>query len=54
VEVSSSFFPYYLRNLNTGDDNIGLATTTVVARQKVFHNAEHRSHVLLPVIPARE
>jgi putative CocE/NonD family hydrolase len=26
IEISSSFFPYYLRNLNTGADNVGLET----------------------------
>ncbi|WP_395731128.1 CocE/NonD family hydrolase [Prosthecobacter sp.] len=53
VEISSSFFPYYLRNLNTGADNIGLETTSVVATQKVMHNTGHASHIVLPVIPRR-
>jgi putative CocE/NonD family hydrolase len=53
VEVSSSYYPYYLRNLNTGADNVALETKTVVARQKVHHDAKHPSHVVLPVIPAR-
>lgn len=54
VEVSSSYFPYYLRNLNTGADNIALETATVIARQKVYHTADYPSHVVLPVIPPRE
>lgn len=54
VEISSSYFPYYLRNLNTGADNVGLETASVVARQKVYHNAEYASHVVLPVVPAGE
>ncbi len=54
VEVSSSYFPYYLRNLNTGADNVALETEAVAARQKIFHDREHPSHVVLPVIPARE
>jgi putative CocE/NonD family hydrolase len=54
VEISSSYYPYYLRNLNTGADNIALETSAVVARQKVEHNAAHPSHVILPVIAARE
>jgi hypothetical protein len=53
VEVCSSAFPYYLRNLNTGAENIGLETRSVVARQQIYHNREHPSHVVLPVIPAR-
>ncbi len=51
IEISSSYYPYYLRNLNTGEDNIGLATQPVVARQLIRHDAEHPSHVVLPVIP---
>ena len=53
IEISSSYFPYYLRNLNTGADNIGLETNTVVAAQKIFHTVEYPSHVVLPVIPLR-
>lgn len=51
IEVSSSYFPYYLRNLNTGADNIGLETDSVVARQTIYHNRERASYVVLPVIP---
>jgi putative CocE/NonD family hydrolase len=54
VEISSSYYPYYLRNLNTGADNIALETTSVVARQTIEHNAAHPSHVVLPVIPSRD
>jgi putative CocE/NonD family hydrolase len=50
VEVSSSYYPYYLRNLNTGADNVALETAAVVARQKVYHDSEYQSHVVLPVI----
>lgn len=52
IEISSSYYPYYLHNLNTGNDNISLATRPVVARQTVFHDASRPSHVVLPVIPA--
>lgn len=52
VEISSSYFPYYLRNPNTGAVNIGLETTTVVAKQRVFHDADHPSHIVLPIVPA--
>jgi putative CocE/NonD family hydrolase len=53
IEVSSSFYPYYLRNLNTGADNIALETAEpVVAQQTIYHDAERPSHVVLPVIPA--
>ena len=53
VEISSSYFPLYLRNLNTGADNIGLETSTVVAEQKVMHTAAQPSRIVLPVIPRR-
>lgn len=53
IEISSSFYPYYLRNLNTGADNVGLETKTAIAKQKIYHDGEHPSHVVLPVIPAR-
>jgi uncharacterized protein len=53
IEISSSYFPYYLPNLNTGADNNAYETKPVVARQKIFHTAEYPSHVVLPVIPRR-
>ncbi|MDH5589955.1 MAG: CocE/NonD family hydrolase, partial [Gemmatimonadota bacterium] len=51
VVVSSAAFPKYDRNLNTGGDN-ERDTEYVPAHQRVFHDAEHPSHVTLPVIPA--
>lgn len=51
VEISSSYFPFYLRNLNTGADNTGLETESVVARQTVHHNEKAASHIVLPIIP---
>ncbi len=50
VEVSSSDFPLYHRNLNTSLDPY-TSTEMVVAKQTVYHDAEHPSHVLLPLIP---
>lgn len=50
VVVSSSAFPKYDRNLNTGGDN-ERDTEYVVAHQRVFHDAAHPSHVTLPIIP---
>tara|TARA_R110002111_G_scaffold1157_1_gene8153 strand:- start:7015 stop:8847 length:1833 start_codon:yes stop_codon:yes gene_type:complete len=52
IEISSSYYPYYLRNPNTGEDNIGLATKFQIAKQKIFHDAAMPSHIVLPVIPA--
>ena len=50
MEISSSNFPHYARNLNTGrsneqDDRIE------VARQTVLHDEEHPSHLLLSIVP---
>jgi predicted acyl esterase len=55
VEVSSSYFPYYLRNLNTGADNVGLVSDAeaVVVNQSVYHGPQYPSQIVLPVIPPR-
>lgn len=53
IEISSSYYPYFLRNLNSGEDNLALATKPVVAQQAIYHDAEHPSHVILPVIPIK-
>ena len=52
IEISSSYYPYYLRNPNTGQDNIGLATEFQTAQQTIYHDAKQASHIVLPVIPA--
>jgi uncharacterized protein len=50
LEVSSSNFPRFDRNLNTGEDMFR-GTRMVVAEQTVLHTAEYPSHILLPVVP---
>ena len=50
LEISSSHFPEFDRNLNTGEP-FGEGTQGVSAQQTVFHQADRASHVLLPVIP---
>lgn len=50
VEVASSNFPRFDRNLNTGGDQ-ATETRWEVADQTVFHEQQFRSHILLPVIP---
>jgi predicted acyl esterase len=50
VIVTSSDFPRYDRNPNTGESALD-AAVTVPAVQRVFHDAERPSHVLLPVVP---
>ena len=50
LQISSSAFPKYDRNLNTGED-IATGTRMRIAEQTIYHNAEHPSHVVLPIIP---
>ncbi|MGH7615971.1 MAG: CocE/NonD family hydrolase [Gemmatimonadaceae bacterium] len=50
VAISSALFPKYDRNLNTGGSN-ERDSTFVVAHQRLIHDAQHPSHVVLPVIP---
>ncbi len=48
VEVASSKFPQYMRNLNTGGNNYD-ETEGVIARNSVHHSAAHPSQIILPV-----
>jgi len=50
LEVTSSAFPKYDRNLNTGED-IGTGTRMEVATNRVWHTAEHPSRLVLPIVP---
>jgi putative CocE/NonD family hydrolase len=50
VEISSSNFPRFDRNPNTGHD-FGVDAEVQVAHQKVYHSSVYPSHIVLPVIP---
>jgi uncharacterized protein len=50
LDVTSSSFPRFSRNLNTGED-VGTGTRMEVAQQTVLHTDRYRSRVVLPVIP---
>ncbi len=50
LEVSSSNFPRFDRNLNSGEP-FGAGTRGTPARQTVFHQNSMPSHLLLPLIP---
>jgi putative CocE/NonD family hydrolase len=50
LELSSSNFPRFDRNLNTGNEP-GRDAELQIARQTVFHDARYPSHLTLPVIP---
>ena len=52
VEVSSSVFPSYNPNQNTGNP-VATDTEWKVAHQTVYHDGSRPSHVLLPVIPGQ-
>ena len=49
LEVSSSNFPRWSRNLNTGADN-HTTTEWVVATNTVHHSGEYPSHIVLPIV----
>jgi putative CocE/NonD family hydrolase len=50
LEISSSNFPRFDRNPNTGHE-FGADTELAKAEQTVFHDRDRPSHLLLPVIP---
>jgi putative CocE/NonD family hydrolase len=49
LEISSSNFPRFDRNLNTGED-IGSARKPVTAFNSIYHDAEHPSALILPLV----
>jgi putative CocE/NonD family hydrolase len=51
LEISSSNFPRFDRNPNTGHD-FGMDRETRPAQQTVYHSQAYPSHIILPVIPA--
>jgi putative CocE/NonD family hydrolase len=50
LEVTSSNFPRFDRNLNTGGV-LGQETEMIPALQTIFHDAAHPSRLTLPIIP---
>src|SRR5262245_53558683 len=50
VYISSSNFPRFNRNHNTGEPALG-ATKMVKANQTIYHDADHPSAIILPIIP---
>lgn len=50
LEISSSNFPQYDRNLNTGNA-LYIDAEMQSAHQTLYHDAAHPSHILLPIIP---
>ena len=52
IEISSSNFPRYNRNLNSGNP-IASDIDITIANQTVYHGSKYPSYVNLPVIPKR-
>jgi len=49
IEVSSSNFPRFTRNLNTGGNNYD-ESKGIVAHNKIHHSSEYPSKIVLPVV----
>jgi putative CocE/NonD family hydrolase len=52
LEIASSAFPKYDRNPNTGAP-LGKSSEIKTADQTVYHDQEHPSHLVLPIVPAQ-
>jgi putative CocE/NonD family hydrolase len=50
LDISSSNFPRFNRNLNTGED-IATGTRMEIAHQTILHRTDYPSRIVLPVIP---
>jgi putative CocE/NonD family hydrolase len=50
VEISSSNFPRFDRNPNTGNV-FGMDAELKIANQTIYHGREYPSHIILPVTP---
>jgi putative CocE/NonD family hydrolase len=49
IDITSSNFPRYNRNQNTGE---GLTSAGMIeADQTIYHDADHPSHVEMPIVP---
>ena len=51
IEISSSNYPRFDRNLNTGDADIAHATRVLAATNTILHDRAHPSAVILSVLP---
>lgn len=50
IEIASSAFPKYDRNPNTGAP-LGKTDEMMVAEQTIYHDPDHPSAIILPIIP---
>ncbi len=54
MEIASSNYPRFDRNLNTGDPDIAHATKKVTATNSILHDKEHPSAIVLSVLTAQK
>lgn len=54
VDVTSSCFPRWERNLNVWEARDATLAEAKVAEQQIFHDEAHPSRIILPVVPSRE
>ena len=52
LQLASSAFPKYDRNAQTGDD-LAKATELRKAEQRIYHDKNRPSHIILPVVPKK-
>ena len=52
LEIASSAFPKFDRNPSTGEP-LGKTTRLERSEQKILHDKEHPSHVVLPIVPRK-
>lgn len=50
VQISAAFSPHFSRNLQTGESEI-TSSRTQLGHIRIYHDAEHSSRIVLPVIP---
>ncbi|AKU99592.1 hydrolase, CocE/NonD family [Labilithrix luteola] len=53
VDVTSSCFPRWERNLNVWDARNATLADAQIASQQIFHDEAHPSRIILPVVPPR-
>jgi putative CocE/NonD family hydrolase len=50
VQISAAFSPHFSRNLQTGESEI-TSSQTQLGHIRIYHDAEHPSRIVLPIIP---
>jgi hypothetical protein len=53
LDLSSSNFPRFDVNPNTGEP-LGQQRRWAVAENSIYHDGEHPTHIVLPIIPRRD